>query len=152
MLLTPPAEIGRKKKPGLLGAPRTAGGAWRGSPGPDAGYALTLAHAAHDRLFLTEGESAHDVEVGVALLAAKRAARMGRAPSRTDVDVAADIFGLRSRAGAGVIEDRKRRFAGLAESYAVQRALVDAVSDEVLAQSPGNVIPLVQYAAVKGTP
>lgn len=136
--MTPPAEIGRKKKTGLLGA-LPAAGLSRGSPGPDAGYALTLVHSALSRFILDSSESAHDIEVGVALIAARRAAQSGRAPSRSDVEVAADLFGLRGRATPAIVEDRRGRFAGVAHSYAAQRALVDTVSDAALSQRPGSV-------------
>lgn len=135
VLQTPPAEVNRPKKPGLLGAPGEHRGPRRGIPGPDAGYALTLAHRIVPECALTAHESRHDVEVGVALLAAKRAALAGRAPVRRDVEVALDLFGFRFRASDDVVRERRAAFAGVAHSYDRQRALVDSVPDERLAAS-----------------
>jgi hypothetical protein len=103
---------------------------------------MTLVHTAAARFFLDPSESAHDVELGIALLAARRAALSGRAPSWSDVEVAADLFGLRGRATPAIIADRRARFAGVAHSYATQRAFVDAVSDDAISQRPGVVAPL----------
>jgi len=139
-------EIGRKKKAGLLGAPSVRGGSGHGSAGPDAGYALTLAERACEGLHLP-GEDHHDVVVGVAAIAAKRAAAVGRAPTSSDVEVAMDLFALRSDASAAVLADRRRRFAGVAHSYVAQRQLADAVPAEALSQRPGSVTPLAQFDA-----
>ena len=143
-ILTP--EVNRVKKPGLLGAPSTDRGAGRGTPGPDGGYALSLAQGVVHGLELGPHEASHDVEIGVALLAAKRAGLVGRAPSRSDVDVALDLFGFRGRVGGAVLHDRRHRFAGLGHSYARQRAFVDAVPDDALRQIPGRVTVLVLFA------
>lgn len=138
-------QVGRAKKPGLLGRPGSPGGPGEGSPGPDAGYAMTLAeHLVHG---LDLGPVAeHDVVVGVALLAAKRAALVGRAPCRSDVELALDLFGWRHEADGAVAADRVRRFSGLAHSYFAQRAFVDAVPTEALTQTPGQVRTLVYLA------
>ena len=143
-IVTP--EVNRAKKPGLLGAPSVDRGVGRGTPGPDGGYALTLAKGLIHGLELGPHESPHDVEVGVALLAAKRAGLVGRAPSRPDVEVALDLFGFRGRVGGAVLQDRRRRFAGLGNSYAMQRSFVDAVPDDALRQIPSRVTVLVLFA------
>ena len=145
-MATPTPEIGRAKKIGLLGAPRTFGGSGHGTPGPDAGYALTLTQLALRKVELDDGESLYDLEVGVAMLAAKRAGLCGRGPTGSDVAVALDLFGIRS-AGRDfeVVQDRHRRFSGLGHSYFHQRAFVDAVSESALAQRPGSVTPLVRW-------
>jgi len=135
-------EIGRTPKAGLQRSPHAPKGASRGTPGPDAGFALTLAQRAlHD--YDLPGENLHDIELGVALLAAKRAGLVGRAPCSTDVAVVMDLFGLRSPQNTAAREDRLRRFPGLAHSYVAQRAFVDAISDAVLRQVPGAVVALV---------
>ena len=103
---TATAEIGRPKKPGLLGAPHSVSGSGHGTPGPDAGYALTLAHSIVHDLTLAPNESAHDVEVAMALLASKRAGLVGRGPTKTDVKVALDLFRFRGRADATEAADR----------------------------------------------
>ena len=73
----------------------------------------------------------HDLVVGVALVAAKRASLAGRGPTVYDVRVVLDLFGLRAHGdatGAG--------FAGLAHSYVAQRRFVDAVTEEQLFSQP----------------
>ena len=72
-------------------------GAGIGTPGPDSGFALRLAHRFEDELELGEGESAHDVLLGVALVASKRAALFGRAPCIYDVPPGAQPVGLPRR-------------------------------------------------------
>jgi hypothetical protein len=138
-------EIGRPKKAGLLGAPGAHGGTSRGTPGPDAGFALTLAKKAVHELVLEPELNAHDVEWGVALLSAKRASLVGRAPCETDVTVVLDLFGFRGTDDEGVRSNRVQRFRGLAHSYFVQRAFVDDVNERALRQMPGEVIPLLHF-------
>ncbi|MGH9020490.1 MAG: hypothetical protein ACRDV0_05665, partial [Acidimicrobiales bacterium] len=78
---TPAPEVGRVAKTGLLRPTKLDAGPGQGSPAPDAGYALTLAHREVGRLdFAREGDR-HDVELGVALVAAKRASLVGRGPT-----------------------------------------------------------------------
>ena len=149
---TPSAEIGRPQKPGLLGAPHEHGGAGRGTPGPDGGFALSLAARLVHRLELAPNESVHDIEIGIALLAAKRAGLVGRAPSRSDVEVALDLFRFRGRADDAVASDRRRRFKGVAHSYETQRAFVDGVSDDALRQQIGAVRALVHFTAPRPFP
>jgi hypothetical protein len=138
-------EIGRVKKAGLLGRPTVHGGSGQGTPGPDAGYAMTLAERALADAHV-ESESHHDLVTGVALLAAKRAALVGRGPTKTDVEVAMDLFGLRAHASDEVITDRRRRFSGLGHSYFAQRRFVDSIGDAALAQRPGSVVALVEFS------
>ncbi len=142
---TPTPEIGRKKKAGLLGRPGRTTGSSRGTPGPDAGYALTLAARSLHGVTLSTGESLHDLEMGIALLAATRAGRNGRGPTLSDVEVAMDLFELRATPTDDVIADRRQRFAGLAHSYVAQRAFIDGVDHEVLAQTPGSVVALRHF-------
>ena len=65
-----------------------------GTPGPDSGFALRLARRAEHELKLDQGESEQDVLLGVALIAAKRAALFGRAPSVYDVQFALGLWGF----------------------------------------------------------
>ena len=130
---SPPLPVkARTDRPGELRGPTAPRGARFGTTGPDQGYALTLAHRLGPRLHLAHGEDRHDVEHGVALLAAKRAALLGRAPCAYDLDAAADCFGLLDEAPAGLVALRRRLFAGIGHSYDTQRALADAVPDEAL--------------------
>jgi hypothetical protein len=143
-MTTATPEIGRAKKPGLLGTPSVHGGLSHGTPGPDAGYALTLAERASSSL-TSIGISHHDLVLGIALVASRRAGRAGRAPTMRDVEVAIDLFALRSK-DPDAHRDAVQRFAGIAHSYAKQRQLVDAVSDRALDQVPGEVTALVRLA------
>src|ERR1700677_5217538 len=77
-----------------LRTPTAPSGRSVGTPGTDAGFALRLARRfAHD-LKLTEGETEHDVLLGCALIAARRAALFGRGPSIYDVQLAVALWGF----------------------------------------------------------
>ena len=81
-------------RPAELVTPSVARGRDVGTPGPDSGFALRLARRFEHELQLGEGESEHDVLLGVALVAAKRAALFGRAPSIYDVRLALGLWGF----------------------------------------------------------
>jgi hypothetical protein len=138
-------EVGRTKKAGLLGAPTVSGGASQGAPGPDGGYALRLAEEILSEAHVDD-VGHHDLVTGVAMLAAKRAALAGRGPSKGDVEVACDLFQLRTHADDDVAADRRRRFSGIGHSYFEQRRFVDDVPVEALTQRRGNVVALVHFA------
>ena len=126
---TQSAEFTRAKKPGLQRSPRPPSGVGRGAPAPDAGYALTIAHREVAKLDFAHDHDRHDVEMGVALVAVKRASLEGRGPTLGDVRVALSLFDL----GDGVITRAAlRSFSGLAHSYAAQRHFVDAIDAERL--------------------
>lgn len=123
-------ELARPKKAGLQRSPRPPTGPSLGTPAPGAGYALTIAHREVAALHFARERDRHDVELGVALVAAKRASLLGRAPSLSDVRVVLDIFGL---SATGVINGPTiRSFSGLAHSYVIQRQLVDSISADQL--------------------
>jgi hypothetical protein len=124
-------------RPAEARMPSRPSGRSMGTPGPDQGYALGLAHRFADRLRLAEGESAEDVLVGVALVASRRAGMFGRAPCVHDVAAALGLWGFLSDPSPGSVEERRRAFLGAAHDYAVQRALVDGVSEEALRSPPG---------------
>ena len=87
-------EAWTTNRPGRAQNAHRARGRSVGTPGPDAGFALRLARRfAHD-LKLTEGETEHDVLLGGALIAARRAALFGRGPSIYDVQVALALWGF----------------------------------------------------------
>ncbi len=142
-MATETPQIGRPKKAGLLGSPTVDSGSGRGSTGPDGGFALTLAQRALLHATISNDESHHDLEVGIAALAAKRAAICGRAPCVSDVDVALDLFELRVEPSDRVVADRRIRFSGLGHSYVALRRFVDAVPDRSLRQAPGAVVALI---------
>jgi hypothetical protein len=117
-------------------SPEVTTGDLFGSPGPDQGYALLLAHHMSDSLVLRDDEDAHDVEVGAALLAGRRASLYGRAPAIYDLQVALGIFGFLTGAPADLVEVRQVLFRSIGHSYAAQRRLVDAVPERSLRMTP----------------
>ena len=108
-----------------------------GTPGPDSGFALRLASRFEHDLKLSEGESAHDVVLGVALIGSKRAALFGRAPCVYDVRLALDLFGFLDAAAPPELRaSRRAAFSSISHDYVAQRALVDSVPEEILRLSP----------------
>jgi hypothetical protein len=130
-LATPPARDWRADRPGdLTAAPDD--GALMGRPGPNVGYAYTLATRACARLRLSAHEHAPDVIAVLAEIAGKRAARFGRAPVMGDIDVAVELLGYDGTADDAFIELRARLTHDAAHDYARRRELVDAVPEELL--------------------
>lgn len=124
-------------RPAELRTPRVLPGRGEGAPGPDSGFALRLARRFEDDLKLGEGESAHDVVLGVALVASKRAALFGRAPSVYDVRHALGLWRfLDADAPAELRQTRRAAFSAISHDYVAQRQLVDAIPEEVLRLSP----------------
>lgn len=111
-----------------------------GSPGPDQGYALKLVRRLRPELHLVAGEAVEDVEDGLALLAARRAALFGRAPCIHDLRLAAALWGYTDPDAPGeLVAARRHTFSGVSHSYVVQRALVDSVPEETLRLTPAQV-------------
>jgi hypothetical protein len=123
-------------RPAELAVPEVRGGRSVGTPGPDSGFALRLARRFEHELRLTEGESEHDVVVGVALVAAKRAALVGRAPSIFDVRCALNLWGFLDDAPPELVASRRAAFSALSHDYVAQRALVDSVDEDALRLGP----------------
>jgi hypothetical protein len=125
-------------RPAELSGPKAAAGRSVGTPGPDAGFALRLARRFEHDLKLTEGEAEHDVLVGVALVAARRAALFGRAPCIYDVQFALSHWGFLTEAPLELVADRRRAFSAVSHDYVAQRALADAIPEDVLRRPPGE--------------
>jgi hypothetical protein len=125
-------------RPAELHTPTAHRGPSVGTPGPDAGFALRLAHRFEHDLKLSEGESAHDVTLGVALIAARRAALFGRAPSIYDVQLALAIWSFLVDAPPALVDQRRRAFSSVSHDYVAQRALVDAVPEATLRLNPAD--------------
>jgi len=123
-------------RPAEAGGPVQPRGRSLGTPGPDQGFALRLARRFEHEVQLGEGESAHDVLLGVALIAAKRAALFGRAPSVYDVQFALHLWDLLVDAPPALRARRRAAFSGVSHDYVAQRRLVDSVPDEVLRLGP----------------
>jgi len=129
-MTTQTPELGRTAKPGLERSAIRPTGTGMGTPAPGEGYALTIADRECKKLAFEHPEDLHDVIVGVAAVAAKRASVVGRGPTLSDVHVALDHFGLRST--SPVARATTKPFQGLAHSYAAQRRFVDAISAALL--------------------
>jgi len=127
---TPTPELARAAKFALQHSPRSAGGANKGTPAPDAGYAFTIAHREVAKLTFEHEHDRHDVEVGIAVVAAKRASIISRGPTLEDVRVAMSHFALGAKGEVSRFEARP--FAGLTHSWVAQRRFADAVTVEDL--------------------
>jgi hypothetical protein len=129
----PPARSWRPDRPGDLRS-RQPAGASLGYQGPDQGYALGLAQRLVDRLRLSEGEQVEDVLAGAVAVGLKRASLYGRAPVIHDLTLALTIWGFLGdeETPPGLIGYRRSLFEGAGHRYADQRAIADAVSEEVL--------------------
>jgi len=127
-------------RPGELSG-RQPRGRHLGSPGPDQGYVLLLAHRFEGKLTLVAGEHEADAIAGCIGVALKRASLFGRAPVVHDLTVALTLWGFLTEAPAELVELRKPLFAevALAVHYPQQRRIVDAVSDDALRRSPAEV-------------
>lgn len=110
-----------------------------GSPGPDLGYGLKLAHRFEDRLQLADGEHHKDVVAGCFACGSRRAASFGRAPVIYDMEWAYTLWGYLGGAPDDLVVWRKPMFRGAAEHYWDQRKIVDAVRAETLKLSPAQV-------------
>jgi hypothetical protein len=123
-------------RPAELKTPTALRGPSIGTPGTDAGFALRLARRFEHDLKLTEGETEHDVLLGCALIAARRAALYGRAPSIYDVQVALALWGFLVDAPADLVAARRLAFSSVSHDYVAQRALVEATPDSSLRLTP----------------
>lgn len=127
-------------RPAEVQVPRRAGLAMTGNPGPDQGYALRLARRFAPRLRLAEGEHPADVELGVALLAARRAGSFGRAPCTHDLRAMLSLWGfLVDGPPEELVDQRRAAFRGVSHDYTLQRALVGRVPEEALRLTPSQI-------------
>jgi hypothetical protein len=127
----PPANRWSPDRPGDLG-PGQPEGRLFGVPGPNVGYAYTLAERAKDRLQLGEHEHVDDVVPVVAEIAGKRAALFGRAPVIGDIDVAVAILGYDGSAADDFVELRTHLVREAGHDYSRRRSVVDAVPDRLV--------------------
>jgi hypothetical protein len=133
-LPVPPARGWRAARPGDIDPVVGAGchGLLFGSPGPDSGYALTLARRFRDRIKVVAPETVDDAEALAAGLAMRRAALFGRAPVLSDLEVAFQVFCWLGDPPPEFVEWRRFTVAGVLHDYARRLALIDAVPEEVL--------------------
>jgi len=110
-----------------------------GSPGPNVGYALTLANRARDQLVLAPHEHSDDAIAVVAEIAMRRAALFGRAPVMLDVEFGMQILGYRGDADPDFVDWRMRALQGAHHDYYERRSLVDAIPVDVLRLVPSTL-------------
>jgi len=130
----------RQRRVAELVSPEPPRGRAIGTPGPDTGYALLLAHELFaERVELTDGIGLEDALAAGAVVAGRRAALFGRAPVAKDVELGLTLFGLLGGAPADLVAWRKGRLQALAHHYLGQRQLADAVPESTLRLDPSSV-------------
>jgi hypothetical protein len=107
-----------------------------GRPGPNVGYAVTLAARLRDSVQLAPHEHQADALAVISELAMKRAASFGRGPVLADVETAAALLGYQGECDDSFAAWRRDVSHGADHEYGVRRALVDAVPDAVLRLPP----------------
>ena len=110
-----------------------------GRPGPNIGYAYTLAERVRDKVKLAPHESVDDAIAVMAELAMKRAAAFGRAPVLHDIEIAGSLLGYLGERHPDFVEWRVHALHGADHEYGVRRAIVDAVPIDVLRLAPSAV-------------
>ncbi len=135
----PPARPWYSDRPGdevAYGQPR---GRLFGVPGPNIGYALTLAQRIGERLTLAPNERLDDALAVVSELAMKRASSLGRAPVMADLDVGAHLLGYLGGCDPDDAVWRSAAVDGAEHDYNVRRAICDAVDLDTLRLPPDAV-------------
>lgn len=135
----PAAERWVQDRPAELLGNEVPKGKRFGSPGPDQGYALKLAHQFEDKLKLAPGEHAEDAVVGCLGIALRRASLFGRAPVVYDFELALGLWGFLDDAPAELVELRRGLFQSAAHHYWDQRAIADRVPESTLRMKPADV-------------
>ncbi|MDQ4068912.1 MAG: hypothetical protein M3203_05490 [Actinomycetota bacterium] len=135
----PPSKRWYAERPGEIKDLRPPTGRRFGKPGPDQGYALTLAERFMDQLQLAPHEHAADAVAGCVGVANRRAALYGRAPVIHDLDHAFTLWGFLGEAPQSLVTFRRRLFEGASHHYFDQRDIVDRVPDATLRMTPDEV-------------
>lgn len=133
----PPPRRWIANRPAELGAEQPHGPSL-GTPGPDQGYALSLAARFHGRLTL-DGVTEHDAIAGCLGIALQRASHFGRAPVIHDLDIAFRIWGFLGGAPAELVSMRNPLFEAASHHYWDQRAIVDRIPTETLRMTHQDV-------------
>lgn len=124
----------------LVGAQPT--GPTLGYPGPDQGYALTLAARLRPSVVCAAGEEVDDVIAGTVGIGLRRASLYGRAPVIHDLRIALTIWGfLDDSPPAELVDLRTPLFEGLADAhhYFERRELADSVPETTLRSTPAAI-------------
>jgi hypothetical protein len=137
----PPAASWKAVRPGdidpVVGSGRN--GVHFGTPGPDSGYALTLAERFPGEITVVPPETIHDAEALAAQVAMRRGSLFGRAPVRGDVELGLTLFGWLGDPPTELVEWRRLAVAGADHDYARRVGLVEAIPDAVVRQWPDEV-------------
>ena len=130
----PPAVGWRAVRPGDLdpAEPIRKKGNLFGTPGPDGGYALTLAERFHDRIRAVFPETVHDAEVLGAQFAMRRGGVLGRAPIQPDVELGLTLFGWLGDPPADLVEWRRLAVTNVGHDYARRTTLIEAIPEWVV--------------------
>jgi hypothetical protein len=139
----PPATDWRPDRPGDIRTPDQPEGGLFGNPGPNVGYAYTLAQRAAERFVIGPYEHIDDVIAVVAETAGKRAAMYGRAPVMADIDRAALLLGYDGSGDASFTDARQRLVQEAGHAYRRRRAVVDAVPENLLRSATTDFGPLL---------
>ncbi len=118
-----------------------------GTPGPDPGYAMLLARQMIGELHLLEGEDPEDAVAGATVVALKRSAAFGRAPTSHDLRIAYAIWGFTDPdPAAELVELRRELFAECHSPHYYERLrrIADSVPVEVLHQPTEAVLAQVR--------
>ena len=142
----PAAQAWRADRPGDLVAGQPTG-SLLGRPGPNVGYAVTLAGRHRDSITLAPHEHAADALAVISELAMKRAASYGRAPIMPDVQIAATLLGYEGDPDDAFASWRTGAVHGADHDYGVRRAIIDAVPDSVLRLPPKVPALLAEFRA-----
>lgn len=137
-LAIPPGRRWKAERPGDLQRGQPYGPSL-GKPGPDQGYALSLAERFEDQLRLAGGEQGEDVVAGCMAVAMRRASLFGRAPVIHDVELGLGLFGFLDDAPPDLVEWRQPQFRGAGHHYWVQRSVADLVPEPTLRLKPADV-------------
>ena len=141
--VSPPRRAGSwiADRPGDFGGLQPTGDRL-GTPGPDAGYALTLAEHLRGELVLGSGEHADDALAAAGAVGMKRAALFGRAPVIHDVRVGLAVWGFLWDAADELVELRRPLLEEVhhPHHYAKLRDAVDLVPDDVLRGAHASII------------
>jgi len=133
----PASRPWRANRPGDLAGGQPTG-TLLGSPGPNVGFAMTLARRATERMTLGAHEPASDAVAVVAELAMKRASSYGRGPTTGDVDLAMTILGYQGDPDPAFADWRAHAVHGAHHEYGPRRRLVDGVPEAALRTPPSG--------------
>jgi hypothetical protein len=109
-----------------------------GAPGPDQGYALTLAERLVPRVVLGAGERVEDALAAALAIGLRRAASFGRAPVSTDLEFALGALGFLAPVDEATATRRQKLISGLSHDYFRQRQLADSCDAEALRGPVGS--------------